>query len=501
MGEKYDALITRLADISNLDNAMMVLEWDLNTKMPEKGADARGQQLSTIAKIHHEMLVADETLALVDAAAAELADADPDSDEARMVQVARKDVTDARKVPASFVAEFAALEVKSHHAWANARENNDFSAFAPSLERIVEMSRQRAEYLGYDGHPYDALLQLYEPSLTTAEVATIFDGHKGGLIELIQAVSEVADRVDNAPVHQAFPIEAQRAFGTMVATAIGYDFERGRLDESVHPFSISFSKNDARITTRYDENWLNPALFGTMHECGHAMYEQGVADALDSTLLGNGTSLSVHESQSRTWENQVGRSRDFWTWAYPKLQEQFPGKFDGLSLDDFYKAINRVSPSLIRVEADEATYNLHIMLRFEIEQRIIGGDVAIKDIPELWNSMFNDFLGITPPNDTEGCLQDIHWSMGGFGYFSTYALGNLLAAQYYQKALADNPTMQEDIRAGKFSTLLRWQNENIHQHGRKFNTKELTQRITGGPIDSTPYLTYLTAKFKDVYGI
>lgn len=501
MGEKYTALLERLQDVKNLENAGAILDWDMNTKMPPQGAEARGAQLSTISKIHHELFTADETLALLEAAAEELADADPDSDEARMIQVVRKDFDDARKLPAKFVAEFSALTVKAHQSWAEARANNNFAHFLPDLERIVEMSQQKAEYLGYDAHRYDALLQEFEPSLTTADVKGIFDGHKAQLIDLIQAVSEVADRVDDAPVHQAFDVVKQREFGEMVAAAIGYDFTRGRLDESVHPFSTSFSKNDSRITTRYDANWLNPALFGTMHECGHSMYEQGVGDSLDGTLLGNGTSLSVHESQSRTWENMVGRSKNFWHWAYPKLQAQFPGQFDDISLDDFYKAINKVSPSYIRVEADEATYNLHIMLRFEIEQKIIGGEVAVKDIPAMWNSMFNDFLGITPPNDSEGCLQDIHWSMGGFGYFSTYALGNLLGAQYYNQALKDAPSIPDDIRAGNFATLLKWQNANIHQHGRKFNTKELTQRITGEGINSQPYIDYLVAKFSDVYGL
>ncbi|MEL7236275.1 MAG: carboxypeptidase M32, partial [Chloroflexota bacterium] len=392
------------------------------------------------------------------------------------------------------------LVSRAHHSWVKARAASDFSIFAEDLGRIVEMSRQKAEYRGYDENPYDALLQEYERSMTSAQVKALFDGHKQDLIDLVAAIKDVADRVDDTVVHQPLPVENQRAFGEVVAEAIGYDFNRGRLDESVHPFSTSFSKTDARITTRYDDGWLNPALFGTMHECGHAMYEQGIADDLDGSMIGTGTSLSVHESQSRTWENLVGRSMNFWQWAYPRLVEYFPHQFQHVDVTTFYRAVNRVAPSLIRVEADECTYNLHIMLRFEIEQAIIRGDIPIAEIPQTWNDMFNEFLGITPPDDARGCLQDIHWSMGGFGYFSTYALGNLLSAQYYNKALQDVPSIPDDIAQGNFATLLAWSNENIHQHGRKYDTNELTQRVTGEDITSR-YIAYLKEKFGDLYGL
>ncbi len=501
MTSKYDALLVRLRDIHNIGQASAVLHWDMETQMPPGGAAARGEQLSTLSKIQHEMFTSDDTGTLLADAAAETQNAGYNSTEASMIRVVQDDYDKATKLPTDFVADFTRLTTQAHHSWVKAREASDFSIFQDDLARIVEMSRQKAEYLGYEGNPYDALLQEYERSMTSDQVNALFEGHRQALIDLVAAVSEVQDRVDDTVLHQSFPTAAQREFGEMIARAIGYDFERGRLDVSVHPFSTSFSKNDSRITTRYDENWLNPALFGTMHECGHSMYEQGVGDELEGTMLGNGTSLSVHESQSRTWENLVGRSEGFWQWAFPKLEAQFPNQFDGVDAASFYKSINKVSPSLIRVEADEATYNLHIMLRFNIEQAIIKGDIPVAQIPQAWNDMFNEYLGITPADDAHGCLQDIHWSMGGFGYFSTYALGNLLSVQYYNKAVQDVPSIPNDIANGKFDTLLAWLNENIHQHGRKYDTNELTERVTGQSISSQPYIDYLTTKFKGVYGL
>jgi carboxypeptidase Taq len=501
MSEHYQALLRRLKDTRNIGRAAAVLNWDMETQMPLKGAEARASQMETLSRIGHEMFTSDETAKLIEAAASEVGDADYESVEASMLRVVREDYKDATKLPTEFVAAFSALRSKAHHTWVEARANDDFSIFQPDLERLVEMCQQKAEYMGYENHPYDALLYDFERSLTTADVQSIFEGHRDELVELVAAISEVKDRVSDAVVKQPFPLEGQQAFGRFVSSAVGYDYDRGRIDESVHPFSISFSKNDSRITTRYDENWLNPALFGTLHESGHSMYEQGIADEIEGTMLGNGTSLSVHESQSRTWENLVGRSRGFWEWAYPRLVEQFPEQLQGVDVDTFYRSINTVSPSYIRVEADECTYNLHVMVRFEIEQKMINGDVAVKDVPDLWNTTFEQYLGVVPPSNADGCLQDIHWSMGALGYFSTYALGNLLAVQYYNKAVQDVPSIPSDIASGNFDTLRHWSNENIHQHGRKFDTNELTRRITGEGINSTPYIDYLKAKFSDIYNL
>ncbi|MEO0599716.1 MAG: carboxypeptidase M32, partial [Chloroflexota bacterium] len=323
-----------------------------------------------------------------------------------------------------------------------------------------------------DAHPYDALLGKYERGMTTAQVTEIFDGHRPQLVDLIARIADV-EQVDASFLNQPFAQEKQRDFALKMIEHYGFDFNRGIQAVSVHPFCTNFSKNDVRITTRFQDDFLNPALFGMMHEAGHGMYEQGIADSLEGTPLCNGTSLGVHESQSRMWENIVGRSKGFWSWALPQLKETFPQLSD-VSLDDFFKAINKVSPSYIRVEADEATYNLHIILRFEIEQGILTGKYAVDDLPEIWNSTFNDFLGITPTNDAEGVLQDVHWSAGLFGYFPTYALGNLLSVQYYNKAVSDHPSIPDEIASGKFDTLLTWLNTNVHQYGRKFTGQELT---------------------------
>ncbi len=498
MSESYDKLLIRLKDLTNVNAAMQVLGWDQQVNMPSGGAPARAAQFSTLSRIAHEMTTGDETAKLLEAAESDLEGIDYDTDEASMLRYFRRQYDQATKYPAEFVAEIASATALAHEVWAKAREDNDFAHFLPTLEKLVDLMQRAAEYLGYEGdNPYDAMLDQYERGMTYDKVKTIFDGHKQGLIDLIKAVSE-SDQVDDSFLHQAFSQDKQREFGLWVIEQFGYDFTRGRLDVAVHPFATNFSVNDVRITTRFDDNWLNPALFGMMHEAGHGMYELGVAQALDGTPLAGGTSLGVHESQSRMWENIVGRSKGFWSWALPKLKETFPQLAD-VDLDTFYKGINKVSPSLIRVEADEATYNLHIMLRFELENDMMNGKVALKDLPQAWNERFETFLGITPPNDTLGVLQDVHWSAGLLGYFPTYALGNLLSVQYYNKAVETHPAIPDEIASGKFDTLLGWLRDNIHTHGSKFTSEELTKRVTGANIDSGPYIQYLTDKFGGVY--
>ena len=422
-------------------------------------------------------------------------------DEASMIRVSQQDYHEETSVPTDLVAQMAELEVIGHQVWARARANNDFSAFAPTLEKILDLKRQEAEARGYVDHPYDALLNQYERGMTAQRVKQLFDAHKPDLVSLIAAIKQKGDAVSDAVVHQPFDIEQQRAFGIRMVKAYGYDFERGRQDEAVHPFCTTFDQGDVRITTRFTADFLNPALFGTMHESGHAMYEQGVSPSLAGTPLSRGTSLSVHELQSRMWENFVGRSREFWTWAYPQLQATFPDQLKGVSMETFYKSINKVQPSFIRVEADEASYNLHIMLRFELEMDMIAGKVKVADLPKEWNQRFEAFLGVVPPTDKLGVLQDVHWSSGLLGYFPTYALGNLLAAQYFRKALQDRPSIPNDIANGKFDTLLGWLRENIHRHGRKFTAEELTQRVTGESIDPKYYMQYLDTKYSDIYGL
>jgi len=501
MGEKYQQLATHLADIHNLNMAGAILSWDQQTHMPPGGAEARAAQLSTLARLSHELFTDTKTARLLDEAAGELDGADYGSMEASMVRVVRQDYEDATKLPSEFVAEQTRVTTLAHEVWAKARASNDFKSFQPTLERIVELARQQAEYLGYKDHPYDALLNLYERGMTTAKVREIFDGHKPQLVELIAAVGRNEGRVSDAALRQEFDIEKQRQFALDVVKAFGFDFERGRQDIAVHPFCTHFSRSDVRITTRFNQDFLNPALFGMMHEAGHGLYELGLDPSLDGNMLAGGTSLGVHESQSRMWENIVGRSRGFWSWALPRLKAIFPTQLGNVDLDTFYRAINKVQRSFIRVEADEATYNLHIMLRFELETELLAGQVKVADLPKVWNERFEAYLGIAPPNDTLGVLQDVHWSSGLIGYFPTYALGNLLAAQYYKQALAQHPTIPDEIAEGKFDTLLHWLRENIHQYGRKFTSDELTRRITGESIQSRDYIQYLQTKFGEIYGL
>ncbi len=501
MGEKLQALTEQLRQITDLGNALAVMGWDQEVMMPEGGTKPRARQLSTLARIRHQMATSEELGDLIAGAASEVSGMDSDSDEVALVRLAKYEYDNDMKLPVEFVARHAQVTSEAQHVWAKARANNDFKAFEPMLEQIFELARQAADFLGYQDHPYDALLNQYERGMTTAEVARIFSAHKPDLIELIKSVGEVEDRVSDAVLHREYDTDKQRQFGLWVIEKLGFDFKRGRQDVSTHPFCTNFSRNDVRLTTRFYKDYLNPALFGLIHEAGHGMYEQGIGEALDGTPLGGGTSLGVHESQSRMWENVVGRSRGFWGWAYPKLRETFPGVLDDVSLEDFYKAINTVKRQFIRVEADELTYNLHIMLRFELECDLLAGKVKVSELPQVWNDRFEEFFGIRPPTDALGVLQDVHWSAGLIGYFPTYALGNLLSIQYYNTALAAHPSIPDEIAAGKFDTLLTWLNQNIHQHGRKFTSAELTQRITGGQIDPAPYVAYLQNKYSDVYGL
>jgi carboxypeptidase Taq len=501
MAEKYQALLKRLRDITNLNRAGAILDWDQQTQMPPGGDEARASQLATLARISHEMFTSEQTARLLEEVAQELAGAAYDSDEASMVRVTQLDYEDAVKLPADYVAAVSEATSLAHSVWAKARQDNRFQSFQGSLQKITDLMIEGTEYLGYPDQPYDALLDRYERGVTTAQVKQIFDAHKPQLVALIAGIKEHANRVDDAILHQPFDIDKQRDFALDIVKGFGFDFNRGRQDLSVHPFCTHFARGDVRITTRFLKDFLNPALFGMMHEAGHGMYEQGVAPSLDGTPLGGGTSLGVHESQSRMWENIVGRSKPFWNWALPKLKTIFPAQLGNVDLDTFYKAINIVKPSFIRVEADEATYNLHIMLRFELESELVAGKIKVADLPEEWNDRFETFFGITPSSDSQGVLQDIHWSMGLVGYFPTYALGNLLSAQYYKKAIQDRPSIPDDIANGKFDTLLGWLNENIHQHGRKFNADELTRRITGESIQSRDYIAYLQGKYSEIYGV
>ena len=384
--------------------------------------------------------------------------------------------------------------------WAKARSENRFVDFQPHLEKIVELRRQYAAcFTPYD-HVYDPLLDDFEPGLKTAEVQAIFKALRPQQVALIKEIGE-RRQVDDSFLHLGYDEQKQWDFGVEVVTRFGYDWSRGRQDKAAHPFSTNFSSSDVRITTRVLPDFLSTALFGTMHECGHALYEQGVNPAYDRHMLAGGASLGVHESQSRLWENLVGRSRPLWQCFYKRLQEFFPSQLGNVPLDTFYKGINKVAPSLVRVEADEATYNLHVMLRLELEIALMEGSLAVKDLPGAWNSRMKDYLGVVPPNDAQGVLQDVHWSSGYIGYFPTYALGNLISAQVWECIRKDIPDLDDQIRRGDFSALLGWMRRKIHVHGAKYQPQELVERVTGSKIDPAPYVRYLRTKYGEIYGL
>ncbi len=501
MTTALDQLKTRLGEIQDLRRANALIGWDQQTYMPSGGSAARAEQSATLQKISHELFTADETGRLIDAAAHDTDKLDPDSDDARLISVTRRDYHKSRKVPADLVAEIARVTGQAVDVWTQARAQSDWKPFEPYLQKIVDLNRKLADALGYAEKPYDALLDQYEPDMKTSEVKAVFDSIKPELIALVKQIAAKAGAVSDDVLHREFDEQAQWNFGLDVIKRYGFDFERGRQDRSVHPFTTSFSIGDVRITTRVDRTFLSPALFGTLHECGHALYEQGFNRDLERTPLADGASLGMHESQSRMWENLVGRSRPFWQFFFPKLQAAFPAQLADQTLDSFYRAANKVSPSFIRVEADEVTYGLHIMLRFELENEMIEGRLKMADVPEAWNAKMQDFMGITPPTTALGALQDIHWSGGMIGYFPTYQLGNLISLQLWDKINADIPDLTEQITRGEFGALLTWLRTNLHQHGRKFTSTELLQRITGGGLNPAPYLKYLKAKFGEVYGL
>ena len=500
MNKALDELKTILAEVDDLDRAGSVLGWDQEAYMPPGGAEARGQQLGTLGRLSHERFTNKETGALIDALQKQAGDLDPDSDEARLIKVCARLYERQIKVPGAMVVEKAEITSAASQAWQGARAESDFSKFQPHLEKVLDWTQRFAELFAPYDHVYDPLLDSYEPGMKTADVQAIFDGIRPQQVELISRVA-AAEQVDDAMLHQHFPEADQLAFGEEVISAYGYDWDRGRQDKTTHPFSTNLGYGDQRITVRYDEEFFNPYLFAALHETGHALYEQGVPKHLARTPLYGGTSLAIHESQSRLWENLVGRSEPFWQHFYPRLQKVFAKQLGDVTVDDFYKAINKVAPSLIRVEADEATYNLHIMLRLELEIAMLEGEIAVKDMPAAWNERFESYLGITPPDDAKGVLQDVHWSFGLMGYFATYALGNLVSAQLWEVIQKALPDLEGQIAKGEFAPLLEWLQQNIYRHGAKFEPQEMVQRITGSKINGEAYIRYLNDKFGAIYNL
>src|SRR5215203_335130 len=493
---KLGRLRDRLKTISDLSSAASLLHWDQETYMPQGGVPLRAEQLSTVSRMAHEMLVSTETGRLLDAAEPQ----DPGTEGYALLRRARRNYDRATKLPSRLVAELSRTRSLAQPVWARAREESDWEAFAPHLESILVLVRESAEHFGYEEHPYEALLDLYEPGTKTSLLREMFDGLKAELVPMIQKLPSGEDR--SRPLHRTFDEEEQEAFGRKIITAFGYDWTRGRQDRVVHPFCITIGgPEDVRITTRFEKAWLSPALFATMYEAGHALYEQGVDPAYSRTPLAGGTSMGVHESQSRLWENLVGRSLGFWGHYYPLLQESFPDALGDVDPETFYRAINEAKPSEIRVEADELTYNLHILLRFELEIELLEEDLAVAELPAAWNAKMEEYLGVTPEDETNGVLQDVHWAAGLFGYFPTYTIGNVLAGQLFEEALKAHPEIPEEMGDGEFGTLRGWLWENIHRHGSRFDPDELIEMATGRPLKTAPYLRYLKNKFGELYGL
>lgn len=506
MSGPLQELRQRLAEISDLSSAAGLLGWDQQTMMPERANPLRAEQLGTLSGIVHERFTDAAIGRLLHALEGEeeaLRAADPDSDDAALIRVTRRDYEKAKRVPGELAVELARAGALGHQAWVEARARSDFAAFLPFLQRNVELKRQYVELFADENpdDPYDVLLDDYEEGMKTAEVAALFSELRAALVPLIARIAERADAVDDGPLHGAFEPARQAVLVRGVLERLGWSPDGWRLDEAEHPFATSFGPTDVRLTTRYDPSYIGMALYGGIHEMGHGLYEAGVAPQLARTPLAGGASLGLHESQSRLWENVVGRGRPFAGFLHGELQRVFPQQFGDVDAEAFYRAVNSVQPSLIRVEADEATYGLHIILRFELEREMIAGTLDLAELPEAWNARMKEYLGIDVPSDALGVLQDVHWSAGEIGYFSTYALGNLIAAQLWQRARADLPDLDAQLAAGDGSALRAWLGDNLHRHGRKHPPKELVRRIVGGPIAVQPFVDYLTAKLTPLYGL
>ena len=497
--EAYADLIRRGKEAATLGSAAAVLGWDERVNMPRDGSAFRGEQMALLARLTHEMSTAPqigEELATLESS--ELT-RDPHSDASVIVRELRRGYDRAVKLPKELVEELARTTTRAQQAWQEARQANDFAAFQPWLERVVKLKREEAQAVGFKEHPYDALLDEYEPGATAGEIKQVFAALSKELAPLIAAIGQSARQPNTEILHRDYPVELQKFFGASAAAAIGFDFAAGRLDVTTHPFCSGIGPGDCRITTRYNPKFFNESFFGILHEAGHGIYEQGLDPAQFGTPLGSFCSLGIHESQSRLWENQVGRSRVFWEHFFPRARQVFLDSLRQVTLDEFWFAINEVKPSFIRVEADEATYNLHIILRFELELALLTGDLQPADMPGAWNDKFHKMFGLTPPDNRQGCLQDIHWSMGGIGYFPTYTLGNLYAAQLMVQARKELDGLDDNFRRGEYSRLKNWLNEKVHKPGRRLRANDLCKSITGEPLGHEALMRYLNEKYGSLY--
>ena len=501
MDKKLQDLKVRLSEINDLDMAASLLNWDQLTYMPSGGAEARGRQMATLAKISQEKFIDPAVGKLLDDLRAYEESLPYDSDDASLIRVSRIDYERATKVPTEFLGELYTHLAESYQVWSEARPANDFRKVQPYLEKTLDLSRRFAGFFPGYNHVADPLIDMSDYGMQAESVRTLFAELRERLVPIVKAITS-QPAADSSFLHVHYPEAQQLKFGESVVRQLGYDFNRGRIDKTHHPFMTKFSLGDVRITTRVLEDYIGDTLFSNIHEAGHAMYEQGIDRSYEATPLGSGTSSGVHESQSRTWENIVGRSSEFWEYFYPQLLVEFPEQLKGISLDQFYRGVNKVERSLIRTDADEVTYNLHVMLRFDFELDMLDGKLSIRDLPEAWNERFEKDFGIAPPDDRNGVMQDVHW-FGGFigGAFQGYTLGNILSAQFYNTALKAHPNIPAEMKLGKFDTLHNWLTENIYKHGRKYTAPELVERATGSPLTIEPYIQYLTKKYGELYNL
>jgi carboxypeptidase Taq len=500
METKFKELCRLFEEVAVITSANGVLGWDQQVYMPPGGATARARAISLLEEIAHRRFTSPDIGRLITRTYDWAQGKGHDSFEAGCLRAIKREYDKAVKLPPEFVAEMARESSLAIENWTKAKKESNFSFFSSSLEKLLELNLKKAEFLGFEDSPYDALLDLYEPGLKKSALTPLFSRLAGGLKPIIREIGSRKGRVSNAPLKGNFDEDIQLKLVNEVTAALGYDFTRGRQDRSAHPFTCDFSVDDVRITTWTHSDYLGAALYGSIHECGHALYAQGTPREFEFTPLAGGASLGVHESQSRFWENVIGRSEPFCRWLLPVLAKHFPGKFDKLSPEELYRAVNFAEPSPIRVEADEVTYNLHVMLRFEIETLLIEKKLKIKDVPELWNEKMRGYFGLTPKNDAQGVLQDIHWAYGMIGYFPTYAIGNLLSAQLFNKLASEVPGTGALIEKGEFKPVLAWLGKNVHAHGRKYLPEELVKKAAGSELKVEPFIDYIRNKYSKIYG-
>ncbi len=496
MTDLYQSYVNTLRKLADVEYAIGVLSWDKEVYMPSKGASSRAQQLASLSGIAHEIF----TDNVFEDVLNKLLDQEEflKPEEFRNVKLTHRDFLKTKKLDKTFVMRLSLAVSKAYHAWLSAREANDFNIYQDSLDELIKIKREQAEVLGYKIHPYDALLDEFEPDCTTAELDVLFRDVKEQLIDFV-APFQQKHSFKNDFLFKHYPKDKQWDFSLYLLKEMGYDFEAGRQDVSPHPFTINFGPQDVRVTTRVDENNLATCLWSCIHEGGHALYEQGLAVDNYGLPTGRFLSLGIHESQSRLWENHVGRSMAYWQKHYPELQKRFPENLSGITLGDFYKGINKIEPSLIRIESDELHYHFHVLIRYEIEKELIEGSLEVADVKDSWNAKYKDFLDLEVPDDRQGVLQDIHWAHGSFGYFPTYSLGSFYAAQFYQAAVEQIPDLEKEIAIGNTLPLLKWLRKNIHQHGRRYSASELCEKVTGEKLNFKYFMKYSKEKFEGLY--